>query len=61
MRHPVSGPTPGPSGYDAELRRYARPGFDLLKVDVEGREAGVLASADLAYWRPRALSVPARP
>jgi SAM-dependent methyltransferase len=22
VRHPVSGPTPGPSGYDAELRRH---------------------------------------
>lgn len=44
---------------ESVLRRYARPGFDLLKVDVEGREAGVLASADLTHWRPRALVVEA--
>jgi FkbM family methyltransferase len=41
------------------LSEYASPGFDLLKVDVEGREAAVLASADLAYWRPRVLLVEA--
>jgi FkbM family methyltransferase len=41
------------------LAAHARPGFDLLKVDVEGREASVLASADLAFWRPRALVVEA--
>jgi FkbM family methyltransferase len=44
---------------ESVLRRHAFPGFDLLKVDVEGREAGVLASADLTYWRPRALVVEA--
>ncbi|WP_326826031.1 FkbM family methyltransferase [Streptosporangium sp. NBC_01756] len=37
------------------LTVHAAPGFDLLKVDVEGREAAVLASADLAFWRPRAV------
>lgn len=41
------------------LRAHAAPGFDLLKVDVEGAEADVLASADLAYWRPRAVVVEA--
>lgn len=38
---------------------YAEPGFDLLKVDVEGSEASVLASADLHTWRPRAVVVEA--
>ncbi|WP_326829243.1 FkbM family methyltransferase [Streptosporangium sp. NBC_01810] len=37
------------------LVAYASPGFDLLKVDVEGREAAVLASADLGFWRPRVV------
>jgi FkbM family methyltransferase len=41
------------------LQAYAMPGFDLLKVDVEGREAAVLASADLQYWRPRVVVVEA--
>lgn len=41
------------------LSEYARPGFDLLKVDVEGAEASVLASADLAVWRPRAIVIEA--
>lgn len=44
---------------DAVLRAHAEPGFDLLKVDVEGSEAAVLASADLAYWRLRAVVVEA--
>ncbi|MBO2461432.1 FkbM family methyltransferase [Actinomadura sp. LCR2-06] len=33
---------------ESVLSEYAQPGFDLLKVDVEGPEASVLASADLA-------------
>ncbi|MFD0851279.1 FkbM family methyltransferase, partial [Actinomadura adrarensis] len=37
---------------DTVLLEHAEPGFDLLKVDVEGAEAAVLASADLAWWRP---------
>jgi FkbM family methyltransferase len=37
------------------LSEYVQPGFDLLKVDVEGAEASVLASANLAEWRPRAI------
>ncbi|MFJ2030761.1 FkbM family methyltransferase [Streptosporangium sp. NPDC087985] len=41
------------------LVAHASPGFDLLKVDVEGREAAVLASADLAFWRPRVVVVEA--
>jgi FkbM family methyltransferase len=41
------------------LSDYAQPGFDLLKVDVEGAEASVLASADLAAWRPRAIVIEA--
>ena len=41
------------------LSEHAEPGFDLLKVDVEGAEAAVLASADLAWWRPRAIVVEA--
>lgn len=44
---------------EAVLRAHAAPGFDLLKVDVEGKETAVLASADLAYWRPRAIVVEA--
>ncbi|GAA0565312.1 FkbM family methyltransferase [Actinomadura livida] len=41
------------------LRSHAAPGFDLLKVDVEGAEAAVLRSADLREWRPRAIVVEA--
>lgn len=41
------------------LRAHVMPGFDLLKVDVEGAEAAVLTSADLARWRPRAIVVEA--
>lgn len=41
------------------LPDHAQPGFDLLKVDVEGAEASVLASVDLAAWRPRAIVIEA--
>jgi FkbM family methyltransferase len=41
------------------LSAHAEPGFDLLKVDVEGAEAIVLRSADLRVWRPRAIVVEA--
>jgi FkbM family methyltransferase len=41
------------------LEAHARPGFDLLKVDIEGSEAAVLASADLRQWRPRVVVVEA--
>ncbi|GGT62748.1 FkbM family methyltransferase [Actinomadura citrea] len=41
------------------LSDYAQPGFDLLKVDVEGSEASVLNSADLAAWRPQAIVIEA--
>ena len=44
---------------ESVLTENASPGFDLLKVDVEGREAAVLASADLSYWRPRVVLVEA--
>ncbi len=44
---------------DAICAEHAHPRFDLLKVDVEGREASVLASANLAFWRPRVLVVEA--
>ena len=44
---------------EAIFAEHAYPGFDLLKVDVEGREASVLASADLAFWKPRVLVVEA--
>lgn len=40
---------------EAVLRQYAKPRFDLLKVDVEGREAAVLKSAGLAHWKPRVI------
>lgn len=43
----------------AILAEHAHPGFDLLKVDVEGREVSVLASADLSHWKPRVLVVEA--
>ncbi|MFI0481821.1 FkbM family methyltransferase [Actinomadura sp. 9N215] len=41
------------------LGAHAKPGFDLLKVDVEGAEAAVLGSADLRAWRPRVIVVEA--
>ncbi|MBE1532624.1 FkbM family methyltransferase [Actinomadura algeriensis] len=41
------------------LGAHAEPGFDLLKVDVEGAEAAVLRSADLRAWRPRVIVVEA--
>ncbi|GGU39834.1 FkbM family methyltransferase [Actinomadura livida] len=41
------------------LAAHAEPGFDLLKVDVEGAEAAVLRSADLQVWRPRVIVVEA--
>ena len=44
---------------DAVLAEYARAGFDLLKIDVEGAEADVLASVDLEVWRPRVIVVEA--
>ncbi|MGH8902822.1 MAG: FkbM family methyltransferase [Egibacteraceae bacterium] len=44
---------------ESVLEAHAFPGFDLLKVDVEGSEAVVLASADLRHWRPRAVVVEA--
>ncbi|WP_267895382.1 FkbM family methyltransferase [Streptomyces sp. CB01373] len=44
---------------ESVLRAHAAPGFDLLKVDVEGAEADVLASADLQHWRPRVVVVEA--
>ena len=34
-----------------------QPGFDLLSIDVEGAELGVLRSFDLGVWRPRAVVV----
>jgi FkbM family methyltransferase len=34
-----------------------QPGFDLLSIDVEGAELGVLRSFDLGAWRPRAVIV----
>lgn len=44
---------------EAILGTHAEPGFDLLKVDVEGSEAAVLRSADLRVWQPRAIVVEA--
>jgi FkbM family methyltransferase len=44
---------------DEVLEKYAEPSFDLLKIDVEGTEADVLASVDLARWRPRVIVVEA--
>ena len=43
---------------DALLDRHGfAPGFDVLVVDVEGDEASVFASFDLARWRPRLMIV----
>ncbi|MBO2465030.1 FkbM family methyltransferase [Actinomadura violacea] len=44
---------------ESVLSAHAKPGFDLLKVDVEGAEAAVLRSTDLSKWRPRAIVVEA--
>jgi FkbM family methyltransferase len=44
---------------ESVLEEHAHPGFDLLKVDVEGSEAAVIASADLPRWRPRVVVVEA--
>jgi FkbM family methyltransferase len=44
---------------EAILEAHAEPGFDLLKVDAEGREADVLTSVRLEYWRPRVLVIEA--
>ncbi|MGH4012450.1 MAG: FkbM family methyltransferase [Pseudonocardiaceae bacterium] len=44
---------------ESVLSEHVTPGFDLLKVDVEGSEAAVLASADLRTWRPRVVVVEA--
>jgi FkbM family methyltransferase len=41
------------------LEAHASRGFDLLKVDAEGREADVLASFSLELWRPRAMVIEA--
>jgi FkbM family methyltransferase len=41
------------------LAAYAKPEFDLLKIDVEGMEIDVLASFDLTKWRPRVLVIEA--
>lgn len=38
---------------------HVPPGFDLLKIDVEGHEADVLASIDLVRWHPRVIVVEA--
>jgi FkbM family methyltransferase len=38
---------------DLLARHGFAPGFDVLVVDVEGHEAEVFASFDLAAWRPR--------
>jgi FkbM family methyltransferase len=35
----------------------AAPGFDLLAIDVEGGELGVMDGFDLGHWRPRAAIV----
>lgn len=43
---------------DALLQKHGvPPGFELLVIDVEGDEAAVLDSFDLAHWRPRLLIV----
>jgi FkbM family methyltransferase len=44
---------------DLILDRLVEPGFDLLKIDVEGKERDVINSADMTYWRPRVLVVEA--
>jgi FkbM family methyltransferase len=45
---------------DEVLRKAeVRPGFELLKIDVEGWEEEVLESARLDHWRPRAVVIEA--
>ncbi|WP_261575244.1 FkbM family methyltransferase [Frankia gtarii] len=36
-----------------------RPGFNLLKIDVEGWEEEVLAGARLKHWQPRVVAIEA--
>jgi len=44
---------------DSILRAHVTPGFDLLKIDVEGGEAETLASFNLDYWKPRVVLIEA--
>jgi FkbM family methyltransferase len=44
---------------ESVLEQYAAQPIDFLKIDVEGKEADVLESFDLARWRPRALVIEA--
>jgi len=41
------------------LEGRATPGFELLKIDVEGAEAEVLASFSINYWRPQVIVIEA--
>jgi hypothetical protein len=44
--------------FDTFLRKYQVPkNFDLLVIDVEGREEQIFASFDLGEWRPKMLIV----
>lgn len=44
---------------ESVLEAHMVPGFDLLKIDVEGKEEDVLRSADLRRWAPRVVVVEA--
>jgi FkbM family methyltransferase len=44
---------------DEILEGRAVPGFELLKIDVEGSEAEVLASFSIKLWRPQVVVVEA--
>lgn len=41
------------------LEGVATPGFELLKIDVEGAEEEVVGSMDLDYWRPQVIVIEA--
>lgn len=47
------------STLDTVLDEHADRPIDLLKIDVEGHEAKVLAGFDLGRWRPRVLVIEA--
>jgi FkbM family methyltransferase len=44
---------------ESVLEQYVEQPIDFLKIDVEGNEADVLESFDLARWRPRAFVIEA--
>jgi len=47
------------STLDELLEGIAKPGFELLKIDVEGAEAEVLETFDLNKWMPQVILIEA--